>query len=91
MQSGSSSGEGARPHKRPDWELAVETELVRRNLDECMKGSHEPRPMVPAIYSSSTFALEDSKEGEVLSGNKAKVTTTYLVYRSGRWAWQFNN
>ena len=87
MQSGSSSGEGSRSHncKRPDWELAVETELVRRNLDECMKGSHEPRPVMPAIYPSSTFVLEDSKEGEVLCGNKAKVTASFLV-AGDRWA-----
>ena len=60
-------------HKMPDWEMAMETELVRRNLEECLKGNHEPRPMVPAIHPSSTFLLQDTKEGEELSGNKAKV------------------
>ena len=66
-------------HKIPDWEMAVETEIVRRNLEECMKGDREPRPMVPAIYPSSTFVLQDSKEGEVLSGNKAKVLAWKLT------------
>ena len=68
--------------KHPDWEMAVETEIVRRNLEECMKGDHEPRPMVPAIHPSSTFLLEDSKEGEVLSGNKAKVRLLNCKQRS---------
>ena len=67
-------------HKIPDWEMAVETEIVRRNLEECMKGEHEPRPMVPAIHPSSTFLLQDSKEGEVLSGNKAKVLAWKLIW-----------
>ena len=70
---------GPRQKKHPDWEMAVETEIVRRNLDECMKGDHEPRPMVPAIYPSSTFQLQDSKKGEVLSGNKAKVYIIALL------------
>ena len=76
MQSESSTGQQERrplAHKIPDWEMAVETELVRRNMEECMRGDHEPRPMVPAIHLSSTFLMQDSKEGEVLSGNKAKV------------------
>ena len=68
--------------KHPDWEMAVETEIVRRNLEECMKGDHEPRPMVPAIHPSSTFLLQDSKEGEVLSGNKAKVRLLNWKQRS---------
>ena len=68
--------------KHPDWEMAVETEIVRRNLEECMKGDHEPRPMVPAIHPSSTFLLQDSKEGEVLSGNKAKVSLLDWKQRS---------
>ena len=66
--------------KRPDWEMAVETEIVRRNLEECLKGDHEPRPMVPPIHPSSTFLLQDSKEGEVLSGNKAKVLVALSNY-----------
>ena len=68
--------------KHPDWEMAVETEIVRRNPEECMKGDHEPRPMVPAIHPSSTFLLQDSKEGEVLSGNKAKVSLLNCKQRS---------
>ena len=74
MQSEASSSAGsggAAAHKVPDWEMAVETELVRRNMEECLKG--EPRPMVPPIHTSSTFLMKDTKEGEVLSGNKAKV------------------
>ena len=71
MQSETSADSGSRRHKLPDWEMAVETELVRRNLEECYKG--EPRPMVPPIHPSSTFPFENSKEGEKLSGNKAKV------------------
>ena len=76
MASKSPTGQQERrepAHKVPDWEMAVETELVRRNLDECMRGEHEPWPMVPAIHPSSTFLMQDSKEGEILSGNKAKV------------------
>ena len=70
-------------HKAPDWEMGVETELVRRNLEECMRGGHEPRPMVPAIHPSSTFLLQDSKEGEVLSGNKAKVLHQCMMSFAG--------
>ena len=77
MQSEASSsvsgGGGRAAHKVPDWEMAVETELVRRNMEESLKG--EPRPMVPPIHTSATFLMRDSKEGEVLSGNKAKVAS----------------
>lgn len=59
--------------KDPGWELDVETELVRRNLDEAIKGSHDPRPLITPIYNSSTYVLESAKEGEVLSNSQAKV------------------
>ena len=81
MQSEASSsvsgGGGRAAHKVPDWEMAVETELVRRNMEESLKG--EPRPMVPPIHTSATFLMRDSKEGEVLSGNKAKVAGCILA------------
>ncbi len=56
-----------------DWELDLETVLVKRNLDDATKGSHEPRPLVTPIYTSSTYLLESAKEGEMLSMNHAKV------------------
>ena len=61
-------------YKVPDWQLEVETELVRKNLAECMRGSHEPRPLMPAIYTSATYLLESCKEGDELSGNDAAVS-----------------
>ena len=57
----------------PGWELDLETVLVRRNLDETTKGSHEPRPLITPIYNSSTYVLESAKEGEMLSNSQAKV------------------
>ena len=57
----------------PDWELGLETVLVRRNLDEAIKGSHEPRPLITPIYNSSTYVLDSAKEGELLSMSQAKV------------------
>jgi hypothetical protein len=58
----------------PGWELELETVLVKRNLKEATKGSHEPRPLVTPIYTSSTYLLESAKEGEALSMNHAKVS-----------------
>ena len=60
---------------RPDWELSVETELVRCNLHSALRGDHPPRPLVPPIYNASTYQLENVKEGEVLSNTASKVTT----------------
>lgn len=64
-----------------DWELDLETVLVKRNLDDATKGSHEPRPLVTPIYTSSTYLLESAKEGEMLSMNHAK--DGYLYSRWG--------
>ena len=60
-----------------EWELDLETVLVKRNLKEATKGSHQPRPLVTPIYNSSTYLLESSKEGETLSMNHAKVAEHY--------------
>ena len=57
----------------PNWELEVDTILVRRNLQVTMKGSHEPRPLVTPIYTSSTYVLESAEEGKTLSSNLSKV------------------
>ena len=46
----------------PGWKLAPETELVRRNYEESLRGV--PRPLVPPIFASSTYVLENAKEGE---------------------------
>lgn len=58
----------------PAWKLAPETELVRRNYEESLRGSHEPRPLVPPIFASSTYVLENAKEGEELSSNEGAVS-----------------
>ena len=67
--------EGTKSHcsPQPDWPLEAETELVRKNLEGCLRGPHPPRPLVPPIYTSSTFELESVKEGEVLSNTSSKV------------------
>ena len=66
-----SSQSGKEP---PAWKLAPETELVRRNYEESRRGSHEPRPLVPPIFASSTYVLESAKEGEELSSTDAAVS-----------------
>ena len=58
----------------PDWGLATETELVRRNYEESLRGSHEPRPLVPPIFASSTFVLESAKEGEEIANTAGAVS-----------------
>ena len=63
----------------PGWELDLETVLVRRNLDETTKGSHEPRPLITPIYNSSTYVLESAKEGELLSNSQAKVPKKAVI------------
>lgn len=62
--------------ERPDvgWKLSVETEMVRSNLKFALRGDHPPTPLVPPIYNSSTFELENVKEGEVLSNTASKVS-----------------
>ena len=74
----SESSQGRYKHLVPDWELDVETVLVRRNWDEATKGTHEPRPLVTPLYTSSTYVLESAKEGEVLSGTQAKVICVHI-------------
>ena len=56
----------------PGWKLAPETELVRRNYEESLRGV--PRPLVPPIFASSTYVLENAKEGEELSSNEGAVS-----------------
>ena len=58
----------------PDWGLATETELVRRNYEESLRGSHEPRPLVPPIFASSTYVLESAKEGEEIANTAGAVS-----------------
>lgn len=65
----------------PDWELRTETVLVRRNYEECMRGTRAPRPLVPPIYASSTYVLESAEAGEVLSNSNA--ANGYLYQRWG--------
>ena len=60
----------------PDWELRTETVLVRRNYEECMRGTRAPRPLVPPIYASSTYVLESAEAGEVLSNSNAAVSAS---------------
>ena len=60
---------------KPDWQLSIETELVRCNLQGSLRGDHPPRPLVPPIYNSSTYELENVKEGEVLTSTASKVAT----------------
>lgn len=57
---------------RPDWQLSVETELVRCNFKASLRGDHPPTPLVPPIYNSSTYELENVKEGEELSNTASK-------------------
>lgn len=64
-----------------DWKLEAETELVRKNLEQCMRGSNPPRPVIPPIYTSSTYELESVEEGKVLSNTSAKVWTTSCLGR----------
>lgn len=65
----------------PEWKLAPETELVRRNYEESLRGSHEPRPLVPPIFASSTYVLENVKEGEEIANTAGAVSCCqiYLV------------
>ena len=62
--------------KIPGWKLAPETELVRRNYEESLRGV--PRPLVPPIFASSTYVLENAKEGEELSSNEGAVSCNRL-------------
>ena len=62
----------------PDWELKTETVLVRRNYEECLRGTHVPRPLVPPIYASSTYVLDSAKAGEELSDSNAAVSKSIL-------------
>ncbi len=66
----------ARERCNPGWKLSVETEMVRSNLKFALRGNHPPRPLVPPIYNSSTYELEDVREGEELSNTSSKVCIT---------------
>ena len=63
----------------PDWELATETELVRRHYEESLRGSHEPRPLVPPIFASSTYVLESVREGEEIANTSGAVSCLYYL------------
>ena len=63
----------ARERPNPGWKLSVETEMVRSNLKFALRGDHPPRPLVPPIYNSSSYELEDVREGEELSNTASKV------------------
>ena len=60
--------------QRPTWDTKPETLLVKRNYEECLRGSHEPRPLVPPIIASSAYILENAKEGETLASTNAAVS-----------------
>lgn len=47
--------------------------MVRSNLKFALRGDHPPRPLVPPIYNSSSYELEDVREGEELSNTASKV------------------
>ena len=60
--------------QRPTWDIKPDTLLVRRNYDECLRGSQEPRPLVPPIFVSSIYVLENAKEGKTLMSSNAAVS-----------------
>ena len=59
------------------WQLEEETILSKRNLDEAVKGSHAPRPVVVPIYNSSTYLCESAEEGKELSMNQSEVSDCF--------------
>ncbi len=72
MASGGTSNGSGKSHL-PPWELKPETVLVRRNQEESLRGSRAPRPLAPPIFATSTYVLENAKEGEILSNTDAAV------------------
>lgn len=72
MASGDSARIGSDAHL-PPWELKPETVLVRRNYEESLRGGHAPRPLAPPIFATSTYVLENAKEGETLCATDAAV------------------
>ena len=64
------------PAAEEEWRLGVETELVLSDWEVAMRGGgrHPPRPLATPIFTSSTYRLENAKEGEVLSNTQSAVS-----------------
>jgi len=60
------------------WQFGEETLLLKSNLDEVVKGSHAPKPLVVPIYNSSIYVLENAEEGKELSMNQSEVRSPLL-------------
>ncbi len=74
MASGTGeSSSASRESNLPPWKLKPETVLVQRNYEECLRGGRAPRPLAPPIFASSTYVLENAKEGEILASTHAAV------------------
>lgn len=63
----------------PDWNLGVETVLVRNNLGESTKGAHAPAPLATPIYTSSTFVLSSCEQGKELSNSHAEANICMIT------------
>ncbi len=61
------------------WDFEEETVLLKRNLDEAIRGAHPPRPLVVPIYNSSTYLFENAEEGRELSMNHSEVIETAVA------------
>lgn len=61
-----------------DWDLHVETGLVRSDWEASLRGAHPPRPLTAPIFATSTYRLANASEGEELANSLAKVALKRL-------------
>ena len=64
--------------KAVDWDLHVETGLVRSDWEASLRGAHLPRPLTAPIFAASTYRLANASEGEELANSLAKVALKRL-------------